>query len=191
MPSWTVDRALGGHAVGDEHLADGLRRRDEAVHLPLFPSRERVAAQVKIDAARRDERRRAATRALGGRRPHRQRQRGHRDAVRVVRVDDVGGEPPDDSREPPGRGQIHLGARRDRNQIQAFGRAAAELAVRVRDQRGAMPDRSQTVHGQQHLVLAAAPRSRRVDVKGEHLRPAANHEDTKVTKIHKVASCSS
>ena len=89
-------RALGGHAVGDEHLADGFRRRNEAVHLPLFPPREGVAAEVKVDAARRDERRRAATRALGGRRPHRQRQRGHRHAVRVVRVNDVRGEPPDD-----------------------------------------------------------------------------------------------
>ena len=83
------DRALGGHAVGDEHLPDGFRGGDEAVHLPLLPPRERVAAEMKIDAARRDERRRAAARALGGRRAHRQRQRGHRDAVRVVRVNDV------------------------------------------------------------------------------------------------------
>ena len=56
MPFVDRDRALGGHAVGDEHLADGFGRGDEAVDLPLLPSRERVAAQVKVDAARRDER---------------------------------------------------------------------------------------------------------------------------------------
>ena len=108
------DRPLGGHAVGDEHLADGFRRGDEAVHLPVLPSRKRIAAEVKVDAARRDERRRAPARSLGGRRPHRQRQRSHRDAVRVVSVNDVGSEPLDDPRQPPGRGEVHLGARRER-----------------------------------------------------------------------------
>ena len=70
--------------------------------------------------------------------------------------------------EPPRRGEVHLGARRDRDEVQPFGGAAPELAVGMRDQRGAMPDRSQAVHGQQHLVLSAAPGPRRVDVEGEH-----------------------
>jgi hypothetical protein len=38
------------------------------------------------------------------------------------------------------------------------------------DQRGAMADRPQAVDRQQNLVLAAAPRPRRVYVKGEHFR---------------------
>ena len=30
--------AVGPHAVADEHLADGIRSRDEAVDLPVLPS---------------------------------------------------------------------------------------------------------------------------------------------------------
>ena len=106
-----------------------------------FHRESELPREVKVDAARRDERRHSAARALCGRRPHRQRQRRHRDAVRVVRVNDVGGEAPDDPREPPGRGEVHLGARRERDEVQAFGRAAAKLAVGMRNQRGPMPDR--------------------------------------------------
>ena len=29
---------IGGHAVGEEHLADRFGRRDEAVHLPMLPA---------------------------------------------------------------------------------------------------------------------------------------------------------
>ena len=64
--------------------------------------------------------------------------------------------------------EIHLGPRRDRNQLEPFGRAPPQLAVGVRDQRRAMADRAQAVDGQQHLVLAAAPGSSGVDVQGEH-----------------------
>jgi len=161
-------RARGGHAVGDEHLSDGFRRRNEAVDLALFPARQRVAAEVKVDPARGNECRRPATRAFDGRRGHRQGERRHRHPMRVMGVNDVGPEPPDHSRKSPGRGQVHLGARRDWDQIQPFGRAAAELAVGMRNQSGAMPDRSQAVDGQQDLVLSAAPGSRRVDMEREH-----------------------
>ena len=44
-------RAALRHTVGKQHLPDGLRRGDEAVHLPMFPARERIAAQVEVDAA--------------------------------------------------------------------------------------------------------------------------------------------
>ena len=104
--------------------------------------------------------------ACGG--AERQRERRHGDAVRVVRVDDVRLQPLDDARQPPGRRQVHLGARRERDELEAFGGAAAQLAVRMRDERGPMPDLAQAVHGQQHLVLAAAPGPGGVDVEGEH-----------------------
>ena len=82
----------------------------------------------------------------------------------IVRVDDVGPQPFQQPRELPRRGQIHLGARRERDEVEPFGDAAAQLAVRVRDQRRALADRAQTVHGQQYLVLTAAPRPRGVYV---------------------------
>ena len=72
------------------------------------------------------------------------------------------------ARQPPRRRQIHLGPRRDRDQLEPFGGAPPQLAVRMRDQRRAMADRAQAVDGQQHLVLAAAPGPRGVDVKREH-----------------------
>ena len=68
----------------------------------------------------------------------------------------------------PRRRQIHLGPRRQRDQLEPFGRAPPQLAVRVRDERRALADRPQAVHGQQHLVLTAAPGARGVDVKREH-----------------------
>src|SRR5262249_22535939 len=73
-------------------------------------------------------------------------------------------------RELPGRGEIHFGPRDERNQIEPFRGAAPQLAVGMRDERGAMPERSQPVHGQQHLVLAAPPGPRGIDVQGEHGR---------------------
>ncbi len=66
--------------------------------------------------------------------------------------------------------EVHLGPRRDRDQVEAFGRAAAQLAVGVRHERGALADRAQAVDGEQHLILAAPPGPRRVDVEGEHFR---------------------
>ena len=37
--------------------------------------------------------------------------------------------------------EIHLGARRERDQLEPFGRAAPQLAVRMRDERRALADR--------------------------------------------------
>ncbi len=166
IPSCTVTVRSAGTPSAIEHLPDRLGRGDEAVDLAVLPARERVALEVEVDAARRDQRRRRS--ALGRRRSERQRQRRHRHAVRIVRVDDVGLQPLDDPRELPRRRQVHLGPRRDRNQVEPLRGAPAQLAVRVRDQRRAVADRAQPVDGQQHLVLAAAPGSGGVDVEGEH-----------------------
>ena len=185
------DRPLGRHAVGDEHLPDRLGRGDEAVHLPMLPPRERIAFEMKIDAARRDERRRAAAGRLV-------------DAAPIDRASDAIATPcgscawmtsgpsrSNDPRQPPRRRQIHLGARRDRDQVETFRGAPAQLAVRVRDERRAVADRAQAVHGQQHLVLAAAPGPRGVDVEGKHIdRPHATKTRSS-RRIIKVASCPS
>ncbi len=77
-------RAVGWHAVADEHPPDGFRGGDEAVDLPVLPAGERIALEMKIHAAGRDKR------GCGGGRPEGQRERRHCDAVRVVRVNDVG-----------------------------------------------------------------------------------------------------
>ena len=79
-----------------------------------------------------------------------------------------GAEPANHARQTPGRRQIQLGAWGDRNQLEAFGGPAAELAVGVGDERGALADGPQAIHGQQYLVLASAPRAGGVDVQGEH-----------------------
>ncbi len=83
-------------------------------------------------------------------------------------MDDVGLEAFDDARQTPGGGQVKLGSRGDGDEVEPFVGAPAELAVRVGDERRLMPERSQAVDGQQHLVLAASPGSGRVDVQGEH-----------------------
>ena len=93
------------------------------------------------------------------------------DTVRIMGVDDVGPQPPDDSRKPPCGRQIHLGARRDGNQVEPLRGATSQLAVGMRDQGRPLPDRSQAVHGQQHLVLAATPSPCCVHVKGKHWAP--------------------
>ena len=46
----------------------------------------------------------------------------------------------DDARQPPGGRQVHLGPRRERDQVESLGRASPQLAVRVRDERGAVAD---------------------------------------------------
>ena len=110
------DGPIRRHSIRQEQAADRVRRRDEAVDLPVFPPRERIALQVEVDAARRDERRRAAAR----RRAERQRDARHRDGVRIVRVDDVGLQPFDDAREPPRRREVHFGARGQRDELEPF-----------------------------------------------------------------------
>ena len=52
-------------------------------------------------------------------------------------------------------------------------RRGGELAVRVCDQHGAMPCRPHPEDRDEHLVLTATPRARRVDVQREHQRGAA------------------
>ena len=151
------DRSILRHAVGHQHLSNRFRGGDVTVHLPVLPLRERIATQVKVDAARGDQRRRRPVGAPECRRVDRQRKRRHRDSVRVVRVDHVRVEPPDDAREAPGRREVHFGAGGERNELEPLLRAPPQLAVRVRDQRGAVADLAQTVDGQQHLVLTAAP----------------------------------
>jgi len=119
---------------------------------------------VKVDAARRDERRPARVR----RRAERQREGGHRNAVRIVGVHDVGLQPANDPRQLPAGGQIDLAPRRQRNQLEAFRGPLAQLTVRMRNERRAMPDRPQAIHGEQHLVLPSAPGAGGVDVKRKH-----------------------
>mgnify|MGYP003694238259 CR=1 FL=1 len=99
----------------------------------------------------------------------------------IVRVDDVRLQPLHDARQPPRRRQIHLGARRERDELEAFRRAPPQLAVGMRDQRRALPDLAQAVDGQQHLVLAAAPRPGGIDVEEnidrvERVRVRGRHE---------------
>jgi len=163
-------RLVTRHAVADEHLPDGFGRGDETVHLPVLPARERVAAEMKVHAPRGDERRRssACSPAFGGRSPERERQRCHRDGVRVVGVNHIGREPLHDARETPRRGEIHLGTGRQRNQLEAFRRPPPQLAVGMRDECRTMANRAQAVDGQQHLILAAAPGSSGINVKGKH-----------------------
>ena len=50
------DGPLRRDAVRHQHLSDGLGRRDEAVDLPMLPARERITAQVEVDAPGHDER---------------------------------------------------------------------------------------------------------------------------------------
>ena len=51
------DDAIGVDAVADEHLADGIRRGDEAIDLVILPAREGVPFQVECDTPGRDEHR--------------------------------------------------------------------------------------------------------------------------------------
>ena len=164
-----VDALVHGH---DARPAGSRRRarmaaiasggRDEHRHLPVLPLRERVALQVEVHAPRGDERGR------GLERRHRQAERCHRHAVRIVRVDDVRAYPVDEARQPPARLEIELVSRSERDELEPLRRAPAELAVGVGHEQRALAGRAQAHDGQQHLVLAAAPAGRRVDVDREH-----------------------
>src|SRR5262245_42757679 len=87
-----------------------------------------------------------------------------------MRVHDVGTEAPDDAPQTPGGREIHLTAWGERHQFESFFGTSAQLAVRVRDERRAVPERAQPVDGHQHLVLTTAPGAGGVDVEGKHLR---------------------
>ena len=102
-------------------------------------------------------------------RAHRQRERGHRDAVRIVRVDDVGLELLDQrgTAATPRRGPSRcVGASGIRSSPPS--RAGASSPSGMGHEHGAVAERAQAQHGDQHLVLTAAPRARRVDVEREH-----------------------
>ena len=104
--------------------------------------------------------------------------------MRVMRVQNVGTQPLDDARQLPGGGKIHLGARRERDELESLRHALHQFAAGMRHERRALTDGAQAVHRQQHLVLAAAPRSGRIDMKGEHLLPAGSCEDTTLATTH-------
>lgn len=74
----------------------------------------------------------------------------------------------DDAGELPRGGQVDLAARREPHQVGAFGRACEQLALRVGDEHRAVPAFAQPEHGQQRLLLSAAPGAGRVDVEAEH-----------------------
>ena len=70
----------------------------------------------------------------------------------------------DDARQPPRRGQVHLGARRQRHQVVALAGAPEQHAARVRDEHGPMAALAHPEHGQEDLVLSAAPGEGGVEV---------------------------
>ena len=147
--------------------ADRFGCADEAVDLAILPPRHRAAAQVEVDAARGDERR------LGELRAHRERKAGHRDAMRVMRVDDVGLELFEQARQAPRGAEIHLGLRRERNEVEPLLRPLPQLAPGMCHEHRSMAEGAQPENGDEHLILTTTPRSRRVDVEREHLAIAA------------------
>ena len=76
----------------------------------------------------------------------------------------VGAEPLEHSRQPPGGGEVHLGTGCQRHEVESLGGPPQQFAVRVGHQGRTMADFTQAVDGQQHLILAAAPAARGVDV---------------------------
>lgn len=74
----------------------------------------------------------------------------------------------DDLRQLPRGGEVDLAARRKRDEIRPFARAAEQLTVAMRDEHGPMPALTQPDDGQEDLLLSSAPRARGVDVEGEH-----------------------
>ena len=177
------DRAIARHAVGDEHRADRLGGADEAVDLAVLPARERMLP-FRWKSTRRDT-------TSGGR------------GAAAVPIDSAsaaiatpcgscawttsGVELLDDARQPPRGRQVHFASRGASGiELEPFGGALAQLAVRVGDEHRPVAERPQPVHGQQHLVLAAAPGPRGVDVQREH------QAEVRRSRRHRaVAACSS
>src|SRR5206468_9248147 len=141
--------------IVDEDLSNRVGCGDETIDLPVLPPRERIALEMKVDAAGGDEGRRAAACDRSG--AERQRQRRQRHPVRIVRMDEIRREPLHELAEPPGGREIQLGARRERDYVERVPGAAPDLAVRMHDERRAVADRVQAVHRQQYLVLTASP----------------------------------
>ena len=69
-----------------------------------------------------------------------------------------------DARQPPRGGEIHLRARRQRNEVEPLFGAPPQLAAGMGDERGAVPERAQAQHRHEHLVLASPPGARGIDV---------------------------
>ena len=86
----------------------------------------------------------------------------------VVRVHEIGRALADDARQLPRSREVDLVAGRQRNQVRSLSRSAKQLAVRMRDENRSVAPRAQAEHGQEDLVLSAAPRPRGVDMEGEH-----------------------
>ena len=95
-------------------------------------------------------------------------ERRHRDRMRIVRVHDLRFPLPDDARELPRRREIDLVARRQRDEIRSFRRAAIERALGMRHQDRPVAEGAQAEDGQEDLVLSAAPGAGGVDVECEH-----------------------
>ena len=152
----------GGNAVVHEDVANGAGRGDEPRHLAVLPAGERVAAQMKIHAARGHQRRRRRDthRTRGGRR--------HRHGVRIVRVHDVGPVVAEtrDSLHAAARSISLRGARPTRST--SFGRARVQLTLRMRDEHRPVPALAQSEDGQERLLLSASPGAGGVDVEAEH-----------------------
>ena len=151
------------HAVGDEHLPDRLRGADEAVDLAVLPARQRV---VPAGGSRR-----GATATSGG----------LASCVLIESASAAIATPcgscawtmsglsclmSRDSRQAALRSISVFGASGMRSRPSL--RALPQLAGRMRDEHRPMAERPQAEHRDQHLVLPAAPRPRRVDVEGEH-----------------------
>ena len=154
--------AVARDAVLIEHLADGVRGGNEAGDLPMLPSREGIAAEMKVDAAR------GHKAGRGHRRPERQRSGGDGDGMRVMGMHDgrpVLGEQP---RQAPRRGDINFRRDGEPQTVRRIRRAPVEFAVGMRDQQRPMPARTQALDGQEGLLLSAAPGAGGVDVEADH-----------------------
>lgn len=154
--------AVARDAVLIEHLADGVRGGDEAGDLPMFPAREGIAAEMKVDAARGHQSGR------GCHRSERERGGGDGDRMRVMGMHDgrpVLGEQP---RQTPRGSDIDFGRDGEAQTFGRIGRAPVEFAVGMRDQQRPMPARTQALDGQEGLLLSAAPGAGGVEVEADH-----------------------
>src|SRR5689334_17322539 len=151
-------------AVADEHLVDRLGGGNEPIDLMVLPPRKCMLFEMKGHAPRRHERR--AER--GG--AERQRKRREGDRMRVVGMNDLGVELSDDARQLPAGVKVDFGTRSQADKVVSFGRTPRKLSLRMSDEYRPVTVLAKTEYGQQHLTLAAAPRTRCVEVKGEHSR---------------------
>ena len=106
-------------------------------------------------------------------RTHLKRHRHQRDGHRIVGVDDIGMDVAQHAHELPAGVHVEFASWREADEAQAFGGAPLQLAMFVRDEHRGIAGRLEAGDGQEHLVLAAAPGARGIDVKGpNHARAA-------------------